>query len=306
MKILITGGCGFIGSHLVDKLINENNENEITIIDNFSIDYPWRNEWFKRIQKKVKVLKSDINKINLNEIKDFDIIFHLAANFSVRKSSEDPKFDLENTFLTTFNILEAMRKNDINKIVFTSSSTVYGEQERQPIPETAELKPISNYGSSKLASEIYIHSYYKLYGIRGLILRLANIIGSRSNHGVIPDFVKKLKENPKELEILGNGKQKKSYLHVYDCINAILLTSKKFDFEIFNVGSEEWITVDEIAKIVSKEMGLNPKFKYTGGERGWKGDVKKFILDISKLKNIGWKPNYNIKEAIKLTIKGLI
>ncbi len=202
-----------------------------------------------------------------------------------------------------------MRKNEIPKIVFISSSTVYGEQETQPIPETAQLRPISNYGSSKTASEVYIHSYCKLYGLNGLVLRLANIMGPRSDHGVVPDFVKKLKENPKRLVILGNGKQKKSYLHVEDTISATILTTPKCSgFEVYNIGSDETIIVDEIAKIVCDEMKLKDvKLEHTSREkRGWKGDVSEFLLDTEKLRNLGWKPKCKTEDAIRSTVRWLV
>lgn len=299
-KIIITGGAGFIGSHLVDRMVG--NEHDVIVIDNMMNAVDYRNE-------KAQYINLDL--CNLKHSKKFlgdaDVVYHLAANFSIPKSTENPIFDMENNFLSTLNILESMRLNDIPRIVFTSSSTVYGEQTEFPIPENTVLKPISNYGASKVSSEIYIHSYHKLYGIEGVILRLANILGPRSNHGCVPDFVKKLKDNPKELEILGDGKQQKSYLHIRDCIDAMLLTDKKVKkFGIYNIGSEEWIIVEDIAEIVCSEMKLDPKFVFTGGNRGWKGDVPKFLLDVSKLKMIGWNPKLTTGEAIEETVRWLI
>lgn len=305
-NVLVTGGAGFIGSHLVDALLQKNHK--ITIIDNFSVG-SLRN--IEHIKNRIKVIKGDLRNLNftLKKIKDFDIIFHLAANYSVEYSSKNPIFDFNSNVLTTLHVLEAMRKNNISKIVFTSSSTVYGEVEKFPIPENAQLKPISNYGASKTAGEMYTHSYSELYGFDALVLRLANIIGPRSEHGIIPDFVKKLIKNPNKLLILGDGKQKKSYLHVKDCIDAILLTLNhlKRNFDAFNIGSEEWITVDEIARIVCDEMGLkNVKFEYTGGKRGWLGDVPKFLLDVKKIKSLGWERKYDIEQGIRETVKWLI
>lgn len=304
-KILITGGAGFIGSHLVENLINDNNE--IKIIDNFSTG---KLENLENVKNKIKVIRGDLRNFNftLKNIKDVDIVFHLAANYSVKYSSKDPIFDFDSNTLTTLYTLEAMRKNCIPMIVFTSSSTVYGESDKFPIPENAELKPISNYGASKASAEMYIHSFSRLYGIKGLVLRYANIIGPRSNHGVIPDFIKKLKKDRKRLLILGNGKQKKSYLHVSDCIDASLLALEhlKKSFDVFNVGSEEWATVNEMARMVCNEMGLNNvEFEYTGEERGWEGDVKKFLLDVTKIKKLGWKPKYNTEQSIRKTVEWL-
>jgi UDP-glucose 4-epimerase len=302
-KIIVTGGAGFIGSHLCEVLVNEGCK--IIVIDNLSTG---KMEYIKNLD--VKFIKGDLRNPDfvLKNIKNVEMVFHLAANYSVKYSFENPIYDFENTFLTTLNILEAMRRNDIKNIVFTSSSTVYGEMEKFPIVENAETVPINNYGTSKLMSEKYIKTFSSLYGIRGLILRYANILGPRSEHGVIPDFVKKLKENQKELLILGNGLQKKSYLHIKDCIDATILCTKKINekYNVFNVGSEEWITVNEIAKLVCDRLNLKGiNFRYTGEERGWPGDVRKFLLDVSKLKNLGWKPKYDIENAITETVDWL-
>jgi len=304
-KILITGGAGFIGSHLAENLFKRGHD--VIVIDNFSTG-KWEN--LVKIKDKIRIIEGDLRDFNfvLNNVKDIDLIFHLAANYSVAYSSKNPIFDFESNVLTTLHVLEAMRKNNISKIVFTSSSTVYGETEKLPIPEDAELKPINNYGASKVCAETYIHSFSNLYGINGLILRYANIMGSRAYHGVVPDFVRKLKKNKKKLLILGDGKQKKSYLYVTDCIDATLIALKNFKrgFSIFNIGSDEWMIVDDIARIVCNEMGLKDViFEYKGGERGWSGDVRKFILDITKIKNLGWRPRYNIEQSVKKTLKWL-
>jgi len=291
MKVIVTGGAGFIGSHLVDALVKKSHD--VIAIDKDGLDY--RNP-------SAKYVFGDLRdqEFATKNIKNADIVFHLASNFSVMKSTEDPRFDFENNFLLTFNVLEAMRINGVKKIVFTSTSAVYGRQKTFPIKETSEsMRPISNYAASKLASEIYIHSFSNLYGIEGLVLRMANVVGPRSNHGIVPDLVKKIRSNPKGLEVFGNGKQKKSYMHISDCINAIIHASENYTgFEIFNVGYEEWISVDEIVALVCKEMNVKPKIVYTGGESGWAGDVPEFILDISKIKSTGWKPAMKIDQAI--------
>jgi len=304
-RVLVTGGAGFIGSHLVENLLKQGYD--IVVIDDFSTG---KRENLGQVKNKIRTIKGDLRdlKFVLKNVKDVGLIFHLAANYSVKLSSEDPIFDFNSNALTTLHVLEAMRKNDIKMIVFTASSTVYGESEKLPIPEDAELKPINNYGASKVCAETYIHSFSKLYGINGLSLRYANIIGPRSDHGVVPDFVRKLKENNKKLIILGNGKQKKSYVFISDCIDASLIALKhsKRGFGVFNVGSEEWMIVDDIARIVCDEMGLkNVKFEYTGGERGWKGDVRKFLLDVKKIKKLGWKPKYNTEQSIRKTVQWL-
>jgi len=240
----------------------------------------------------------------LENVKGFDWVYHLAANPDVRLGEEDKEVHLRENIIVTHNILEAMRMNGLNKIVFTSTSAVYGEAKTIPIPEDyGPLIPISLYGASKLAAEALIFSYSE-FGVQSWVLRLANIIGGRSNHGIIPDFIKKLEKNPKELEVLGDGNQTKSYLHVEDCVDAIIFAAKKSNekINIFNIGSPDTITVKEIANFVIEKKAPRAKIKYTGGKQGWKGDVPKFLLDITKLKKIGWKPKYNSRESVKKTI----
>lgn len=300
MKILITGGAGFIGSHLVDALVKA--QNEVTVIDKMENYVTYKNPSAKYIVSDLHD-SNDTNRL----IRNFDVVFHLASTYSVLGSSKDPKHDFENNLLLTFNVLDAMRKNDVKKIVFTSTSAVYGIQKKFPIKEdTASLFniPISNYAVSKLASETYIHSFFNLYGIEGLILRMANVVGPGSNHGIIPDIVRKIKNNPRKLDVLGNGKQRKSYIHVSDCIDAILLASDKFNrFDIFNIGYADWISVTEIVSLICKEMDVKPEIVFSGGDGGWPGDVPEFLLDASKLRNLGWKPAMNTTEAIVDAVK---
>jgi UDP-glucose 4-epimerase len=304
-RVLVTGGAGFIGSHLVDRLIKEGNE--IIVLDNLSsgkkefIQHHFNNPNFKFY--KVDLLTDEIN----GYFKGVDEVWHLAANADVRKALKDTEVDIKQNILVTYRVLEAMRKNNVKKIIFTSSSTVYGEAKKIPTPENYPCKPISLYGVSKLACEGLISAYVHTFDLNAVIFRLANIIGHRLTHGVIYDFIQKLKRNPNELEILGDGNQKKSYLYVEDCVNGMIFASRKVksNLEIFNLGSEDWITVKEIAEIVYKELNLNPKLRFGESDRGWKGDVPLMLLDISKIKKLGWKPRYNSKEAVELTVKEL-
>jgi UDP-glucose 4-epimerase len=312
---LITGGAGFIGSHLTERLLKEGHN--VTILDNFSSGSLENIKPFID-DSSLTIVKEDLKEPSkLNQIvKRCKIIFHLAANPEVRIGETDPKVHLEENILTTFNLLEAVRQSNKPKIiVFTSTSTVYGEALQIPTPEHyAPLIPISTYGASKLASEALITSYAYTYNHRALILRLANIIGPKSNHGVIIDFARKIIINSKQLEILGDGLQEKSYLHIEDCIEAIIHLTKRFcrnkkRVDVYNIGSNDRITVKEIAKIVAEEMKTpNIQFKFTGGVdggRGWKGDVKKMQLSINKLLKTSWKPKYTSKQAVKLTTKTL-
>ncbi|MEM5811471.1 MAG: NAD-dependent epimerase/dehydratase family protein [Candidatus Aenigmatarchaeota archaeon] len=307
MRILVTGGAGFIGSHLVDRLIKEGNE--VIVIDNLSsgkkenIQAHFSNPNFKFYQ--LDLVKDEISYY----FKNIDEVWHLAANSDVRSALKNTRIDIEQNILATYNVLEAMRKNNVRKIFFTSSSTVYGEAKVIPTPENhSTLIPISLYGASKLACEALISAYCHMFDMKAIIFRIANVIGPRMTHGVIYDFINKLRKNPNELEILGNGNQKKSYIYIDDCIDAMILIAKKCNsnFEIFNIGSEDWIEVRKIAEIICKNLGLNPNFKFTGGERGWPGDVSLMLLDISKAKSFGWHPKTEIIDAIEKTIQNSI
>ena len=290
MKTIVTGGCGFIGSHLVERLVEE--EHEVISIDNAST----------YLNKKAENIKKDIARDKIiDHFQGVETVFHLAADPFVDKSAENPKKSFEDNVIGTFNVLEACRKSNVKQIVFTSTSTVYGEAKVMPTPEDYPLGPISNYGASKVAGEAYISSYAGSYGIKGTNLRLANIFGPRSTHGVMYDFFHKLKKDPKKMEILGDGKQEKSYLYVSDCIEAITVAWKKQKkvVDYFNVGSEEKTTTNEVAKLVCKKLNKSPKFEYTGGKRGWTGDVPVMLLDCSKLKKLGWSPKVGFEQGVK-------
>lgn len=299
MKILITGGAGFIGRHLADELMKKN---DVAIFDNF---FSGKMEFLRAVNE---VIRGDIR--DLEEIKkackEVDVVYHFAADPDVRRSTSGPLENFRIDTLGTLNVLEACRLNNIKHIVFASSSVVYGNA-KIPTPEGAPLAPVSNYAAAKVSSEYYIKSYSQLYSIKATILRYANIIGPRLTHGVIYDFYNKLKENPKGLEILGNGNQKKSYIHVKDAVDATLLTAQKTrKCDVFNVGSEEMITVRRISRLVTSMLGLkNVRYNYTGGKTGWLGDVPIMLLSIEKLRSLCWKPKYTIEESIFDTISWL-
>jgi UDP-glucose 4-epimerase len=313
-KVLVTGGAGFIGSHLVDALMS--GKANVHVFDNLSSGSIENiKQWLKSpnftLIKGDLLNLSDMGKLRLDR---YDFILHLAANPEVRVSSINPGIHFQQNVVATYNLLEWMRKYDsASTIAFTSTSTVYGEAIKISTPEDyAPLKPISIYGASKLACEALIIAYAYTYGFKTIIYRLANIVGPRSVHGVIYDFIRKLKKNPEELEILGDGMQTKSYLYISDCIEAMSLGLEKLkeQVEIYNVGSEDQISVKTIAQIVIEEMGLkNVKLKFTGGVnggRGWIGDVKNMLLDISKLKALGWKPKLNSEQAIREAVRNYI
>jgi UDP-glucose 4-epimerase len=305
--MLVTGGAGFIGSHLVDALKTQGVD--IAVFDNLTAGTPenikrWLRDANFSLMRGDLLRKSDLARI---EETRFKTVFHLAANPEVRIGSTSPDVHFQQNIVATRKLLECVRRaHDKPTLIFTSTSTVYGEPAKIPTPEDyAPLKPISTYGASKLASEALISAYAHTYGFRAIIYRLANVVGPRSKHGVIHDFIQKLRANPKELEILGDGTQNKSYLYVTDCIEAMLLGLErtKDQVEIYNIGSEDQATVKTIAEIVMEEMRLtNVQFKFTGGVdggRGWKGDVKNMLLDISRIETLGWKPKHNTKQAIR-------
>lgn len=300
MDAVVTGGCGFIGSHLVDALVERGEK--VTVIDNLSTGSEGNIAGHLR-DGGVILRKADLLHEGWQDLlAEGAMVYHLAADPDVRMSGIHPETVVRNNILATGQVLEAMRRHDAPGIVFTSTSTVYGEAAVIPTPEDyAPLEPISVYAASKLACEALISAYCHSYGMRGWVFRFANIIGERSNHGVIRDFAHKLRENPRALEILGDGKQIKSYLEVHECVRAMLYTVEraKGTYNVFNIGSEDWIDVTGIADIVVKALGLSRvAFRYTGGERGWVGDVPRMLLSIDRLKALGWKPVIGSRESV--------
>ena len=306
---LVTGGAGFIGSHIVDRLIEDGNN--VTVFDNLSsgkmefLDHHQDNPNFTFI-------KGDL--LNTDEIqnacKDQDLIFHVAANPDVRLGASDTKVHFDQNITATYNVLEAMRINEVKKIAFTSTSTVYGEATIIPTPENyGPLVPISLYGASKLACEALITSYSHTFNMQSWIFRFANVIGNRGTHGIIVDFIEKLRNDPNNLEILGDGKQSKSYISVTECKDAIMFAIENSNDEvnIFNIGSEDTTNPTRIGEIIVEEMGLKDVgFSYTGGSRGWKGDVPKMMLSIDKLKELGWDLNTGSEDFVRETVKLLL
>ena len=313
MRLLVTGGAGFIGSHLCEELVKSGWE--VSILDNFSSGHRDNiQHLLDTSSDRVHLFVGDCTNIQdlVKAFRGVDVVFHFAANPEVRLELTDPQTCFRQNVYATYLILEQMRNSNAGKVVFASTSTVYGDARVVPTPENyGPLKPISVYGASKLASEALIMAYAHSYNFDALILRFANIIGPRSKHGVIFDFIKKLRQNSRELEILGDGTQRKSYLYIDDCISAILVAfdSMRKGVEVLNVGSEDQISVREIAEIVAEEMdSKDARFRFTGGVdggRGWVGDVKNMLLDVARLKAKGWKPTYGSRKAVKLTARAI-
>ncbi len=310
MKIcnIVTGCAGFIGSHLVDRLLEDKN-NLVIGIDNFSTG---NNKFITEARKSKNFKFYEIDLLNLKDLKKVfkggDIVFHLAANADVRFGVQNPRRDLEQNTIVTQNVLEAMQFNNIGKIVFSSTGSIYGETKIIPTPENCAF-PIqtSFYGASKIACEGLVSAYCEGFNMYGYIFRFVSILGERYTHGHVFDFYKKLKKNPKELEVLGNGKQRKSYLYIHDCIDGIFLALKKSKkkLNIFNLGVNDYCEVNESIKWICDELGLNPKLKYTGGNKGWVGDNPFIFLETEKICNLGWQPKHNIKDGVIKTLKYL-
>jgi UDP-glucose 4-epimerase len=305
---VVTGGAGFIGSHLVDTLVAQGNE--VLVIDSLCAG---RKETIARHLDscKVRFIQKDLLGEGWQDaIEGADRLFHLAADPDVRQSAVNPDPTIRNNILATYRVLEAMRKYHVPEFVFTSTSTVYGDATVIPTPESyTPLEPISVYGASKLACEALISAYCHSFEMKGYVFRFANIIGSRSGHGVLTDFIRKLKDNPSELEILGDGKQTKSYLEVHECVAAMLFAvgHSRGTVNTFNIGSEDWIDVKSIAEIVAEEMQLpDTKFMFTGGERGWIGDVPKMQLAVDKIKGLRWKPQIGSKESVRIAVRAML
>jgi UDP-glucose 4-epimerase len=303
-NFIVTGCAGFIGSNLVDRLLIEGCR--VIGVDNFSTGQ--RRFLGKALKNpEFKLIISDLlDPISLTQaFSGGDIVFHFAANADVRFGTERPRRDLEQNTIATYNVLEAMRANDIKQIVFSSTGSIYGETNVIPTPENAPF-PIqtSLYGASKLACEGLIEAYCEGFDFQSWIFRFVSILGERYTHGHVFDFYKQLLNNPGELNVLGNGFQKKSYLYIQDCLDAMLFSINEFKdrVNILNLGTNEYCQVNDSINLIIDYLGVKPKIKYSGGERGWIGDNPFIFLDIEKINKAGWRPKLNIKDSIIKTL----
>jgi len=307
MKFIVTGAAGFIGSNLVDRLLE--NGHSVVAIDNFSTG---QRRFLERAEKnnKFKLYEVDLSYIKsiIPIFVDCDFVFHLAANADVRFGTDHPRKDLEQNTIATYNVLEAMRANGIKKIAFSSTGSVYGEASVVPTPEDGPF-PIqtSLYGASKAAGEGLIAAYCEGFGFQSWIFRFVSILGERYTHGHVFDFYQKLKEDPTRLHVLGNGKQRKSYLYVQDCIDAILMaTDKATDkVNIFNLGVDGYCEVNDSIGWICDELGVKPELEYSGGDRGWIGDNPFIFLDTKKIQALGWRPKFGIRDGVIKTVEYL-
>jgi UDP-glucose 4-epimerase len=306
-RAFVTGGAGFIGSHIVDRL--ERDGANVTIYDNFSTG---QEEFISHhaANPKVRMVRGDVldGERLKKEMAACDFVFHLQANADVRGGMRLTQVDLEQNTIATWNVLEALRINQIKRIAFASSATVYGEPDVFPTPESYAPLQTSLYGASKLAGEAMIQAYAEYFGITCYIFRFVSWIGERYSHGVIFDFMKKLRASTQVLEILGDGKQRKSYLDVIDGVNGIFYAVQraKERKNVFNLGHDEFMTVLDLADIIVEELALKRvRYRMTGGERGWLGDSPFVHLDTTKLKALGWQPQVSIDRGVRNTVRYL-
>ncbi len=307
MKILVTGAAGFIGSSIVDRLLDEGHE--VVGLDNFSTG---QRAFLTTAFQKSNFKLIEIDLLNAIAICDFfkgmDIVYHLAANADVRFGTDNTRKDLEQNTIVTHNVLEAMRINNVKKIAFSSTGSVYGESIIIPTPENGPF-PIqtSLYGASKAAGEGLISAYCEGFGFQSWIFRFVSILGERYTHGHVFDFYHKLKVDPKRLNVLGNGKQRKSYLYIQDCIDAIQIALERSSdrINIFNLGIDDYCEVNESIAWICEKLDVKPILEYSGGDRGWIGDNPFIFLDTNKMQSLGWKPKFGIRDSVIKTVEYL-
>jgi len=307
----IVGGAGFIGSHFVDALLASEMTRRVTVFDDFSSGREWHYEAHTG-DPRLNVVRADAGDVNAltATMEGHDWVIHLASNADIAAAAERPEIDFYRGTLLTNNVLEAMRRGGLHRLLYASGSGVYGDTGSKRVPEDhAPLLPISTYGASKLACESLISSYCSMFGLRACAFRFGNVVGARQTHGVGFDFLRRLTAKPKRLRILGDGNQSKPYIHVTDVVDAALCAAKKAQgaFSIFNVATDDAVTVREIADLAVETLALaTPTFDFTGGPRGWRGDVPVVRLDSSRIRSLGWFPKRNSREAVRQSLQELV
>ena len=305
-RYLIVGGAGFIGSHFTDRLLSDGSVRSVTLYDNFSSGREWHYAQHTS-DARFRVVRGDVKEIETltRAMQGHDVVIHLASNPDIARAATEPEIDFEEGTYLTNNVVEAMRRSGTKVILYASGSGVYGDLgEEEANEDHGPLLPISTYGASKLAGEALITAYCHMFDLTGRVFRFGNVVGPRQTHGVGFDFLRQLLKNPHKLRILGDGTQSKSYIHVRDVVNAVLMAAERSTgcFAAYNVATGDYITVTEIAKLAAECAGLDPKrvmFEYTGGNRGWKGDVPIVRVNCDRIRATGWKCSAGSGEALR-------
>ncbi len=310
MSVLVTGGAGFIGSHVVQRLLDEGQD--VTVLDNLSTG---RRAALARAHgnPRFRFVEGDLldRELVREVVRGHDVVWHLAANTDIRHGVQRTEVDLQNCVIATWNLLEAMRVADVRQLLFASSGVVYGDVDANPLEESAgPLLPVSLYAAGKLSGEAFISAYCHMFELRAWMFRFANVIGGGTQHGVVYDFVQKLRACPDELEVLGDGRQLKPYLLVDECVDGMLYTQRAIALsaeqpvDVFNLGTDSFTSVSRIAEIVREEMGLpDAGIRYTGGRRGWPGDAPVILMGVAKLRRLGWVARHSSDEAVRLATR---
>lgn len=312
MRYLIVGGAGFIGSHFVDVLLADHN-NYVTIFDNFSSGRKWHYELHQN-NPRFQVIQGDVKDLDVlvSAFQGVDKVIHLASNPDIARAATEPRVDFDEGTLLTFHVVEAARLSGVREILYASGSGVYGDIGNTEATENfGPLIPTSTYGASKLAGEALLSSYCHMFDLNATAFRFGNVVGPRQTHGVGFDFIRALRRDPTRLHILGDGKQSKSYIYVLDVVNAVLSMSatRKVPFEAFNIATGDYITVNEIAQIAISELRLSSDsvtFTFSGGDRGWKGDVPIVRLSTEKARLRGWQCSHSCEEALRISMRSMI
>lgn len=311
-RYFIAGGAGFIGSHFTDHLLRRSEVAAVTLYDNFSSGRDWHFEHHLS-DGRLRVVRADVADLDrlASAMRDHDVVIHLASNPDIARAATDPEIDFRQGTALTNNIVEAMRLTGVRRILYASGSGVYGDLgDKEAHEDHGPLLPISTYGASKLAGEALISAYCFMFGLTGCAFRFGNVVGPRQTHGVGFDFVRHLLRDPTQLRILGNGTQRKSYIHVSDVVAAVLHADRNSakSFEAFNVATGDYITVTEIAELAIECLGMStrPRLDYAGGDRGWKGDVPIVYLNTDRIRSLGWRCRLSTRDAMRQSLQSLI
>jgi UDP-glucose 4-epimerase len=309
VSICIVGGAGFIGSHFTDALLARAETRRVTLFDNFSSG---RERHFEQHagDDRLQVIRGDAADVDALTVAvaGHDVVIHLASNPDIARAVTEPEIDFFQGTALTHNVVEAMRRAGVGRLLYASGSGVYGDRGETLLKEdSTPLQPVSSYGASKLAGEAMIASYCAMFGLTACAFRFANVVGARQTHGVGFDFLRRLRQEPARLRILGNGKQSKSYVHVRDVVAAVLLAHSRVTegFDVWNVATDDAIAVTELAEMAAEVLGIHspPRWEYTGGDRGWKGDVPVVRLDASRMRALGWRPRFTCREAVRRSLE---